>query len=1189
MPNMQLQLLNIHPSVTEVMNHAVWALDSDPEMKNLEKVQSSRSFTPPDRSPPSSFCPSSLHVPKKRNRNRHENLVLGRSAKDVSFISSGTNTPSEQQSGIQQLSSCAISTVINTEEYPQEICEPPPMTAQLPPGENGESTGFGILREVPRFSPVAESPLRLSDLMDNVSVAESRTSPTKAAASSTPIHHPMVHSKPLPDMNDEQRHAVSSKPFQPFTPTDSPSTHAIHTTHLNDQLGNEEARSLWDLRSSISGISERRIESPLRLSKLVSNRQEDHHIAAPTHVAGSSSPVKTPSVASKHVLHLGQADGPASGRGTPESIQDVQLDVEQTPHESGGTLNIHSASNEYEDEFEFPELAPSPTPSSQAEIPWHSSYGVNSSTNDDVADFMRESIQDPDVYVEAHSVVFRSGNNSTTGPHKVIFSLKTLLQKTPEDSWLILVLPGLPHAMQAPKGNFLLHVPDGIGFEIMTSVFDEPEIVGNRFHAQFSPMETLAIPIRACPFDVYPLKRFHVNHVIKETLMISHRSSQRVKDCYTMCYHAICSIQPSQDTCFSAGTCSFSILVEGGPQGAFHIALPSDSRHQIIDLVSVGKPQRGTTRIDIVCPVSQLGSFGIFWQVELKRTKLSFWAPHIRPFVIESRSPIDVMRRKYGNFHFPSRFLSPWDGNENGPISQVPANFATSIPPFDDFDDGSPSATEVSDMDISYSGDYLDHSSATKHQSSPSSMKDLVVSVTSAPESGGSVIASRVLTGGCAVAEDPTVFTHHDHLIIPSQGMSPKSTHVKKRPKSFLHSANTSQDIRTISIGPKKGSKELFHDVETSQNMEPKTVRVKEQTQDLVYSAETSQDTRTESTNLERKTEEPVHTIDGPQNFEKKPANNPKETDNIARRVDPSQDASQNAEMKPTDTPKEADDLAHGVGPSEDAGIEPAATQALTEHPIIQVRSKSEQNLQRGFRSARQKAPTWLVLAILSIFMFAVPSMYLKANLGLVGVGYNTTKELGNQLKLSVLQYGVRAANNTMVFLDQLCEKQINEAHPSHPTPHNVEFENLPEDSTDNSETQHSEETTSQLQCEDQPESEADGGEPVGEFREHPNSGLPDSFRELHGVVCDKSIGCLKILEREVDDLLESYFLTIGKSRFRPIDRHRGPLTFRDRIDYFLGWPGPKENDFNPKILQFHAGYEGMTESGPVIKLVKKN
>jgi hypothetical protein len=1186
-PNMQLQLLNIHPSVTEVMNHAVWALGSDPETESLEEVQSSRSSTPPDCSPSSSFCPSSLHVPKKRNRNGHENLVVGRIAKDVSFISSGTNTPSEKQSGIQQLSPCAISTVTNTEEDPQEICEPLPMTAQLSPRENGESTGFGILREVPRFPPVAESPLRLSDLMDDVSVGESRTSPTKAAAPSTPIQHPMVHSKPLPDMNDEQRPAVSSKPFQPFTPTDSPSVHAVHTMHLNE-LGNEEARSLWDLRSTISGISERCIESPSRLSELVSNGQEDHYITAPTHVAGSFTPVNTPSVASKHVLHLGQVDGPTSGRGTPESIQDVQLDVEQTSHESGSTLNTHSASNEYEDEFELPELAPSPTPSSQAEIPWHSNYGVNSSTNVDVADFMRESIQDPDVYVEAHSVVFRSGNNPTTGPHKVIFSLKTLLQKTPEDSWLILVLPGLPYAMQAPKGDFLLHVPDGIGFEIMTSVFDEPEIVGNRFHAQFSPVETLAIPIRACPFDVYPLKRFHVNHVIKETLMISHRSSQRVKDCCTMCYHAICSIQLSQDTCFTAGTCSFSILVEGGPQGAFHIALPSDSGHQIIDLVSVGRPQRGTTRIDIVCPVSQLGSFGIFWQVELKRTKLSFWAPQIRPFVVESRSSIDAMRRKYENFHFPSRFLSPWDGNEAGPVSQVPANFATSIPPFDDFDDGSPSATEVSDMDVSYSGEYLEHSTATKHQSSPSSMKDLVVSVTSAPESGGSVIGSRVLTGGCAVAKDPTVFTHHDGLIIPSQGMSPKITHVKKQPKRFLHSANTSQDIRTISISLKKGSKEPFHDVETSQNMEPKTVDVKEQAQDLVHSAETPQDVRTESTNFERKTEEPVHAIDASQNVEKKPTNSPKEADNLVRGFDPSQDASQNAEKKPTNnTPKEADDLAHGVGPSQDAEIELAATQAPTEHPVIQVRSKSEQNLQRRFRSARQKIPIWLVLAILSIFMFAVPFMYLKANLGLVGVSYNTTREFGNQLKLSVLQYGVRAANNTMVFLDQLCEKQINEAQPSYPTPHNVEFENLPEDSTDNSETQHSEEMTSQLQYEDQPESEADGGEPAGEFREHPNSVLPNSFRELHGVVCDKSIGCLRILEREVDDLLESYFLAIGKAKLRPIDRHRGPLTFRDRIDYFLGWPGPKENDFNPKILQFHSGFEGMTESGPVIKLVK--
>ncbi|KAL1998665.1 hypothetical protein VTN02DRAFT_5773 [Thermoascus thermophilus] len=288
------------------------------------------------------------------------------------------------------------------------------------------------------------------------------------------------------------------------------------------------------------------------------------------------------------------------------------------------------------------DLAPSPAPSSQLEIPWNSTaglseyeeewyrYGQSSGPFGDKKHSC-DAANEPEIVISGGLLLFRSPRNSRPAKYRIAVTASLMLGEKRSKGWQDLIVPGLPKVDPDEGGFFLFQIPEDMGMEFRTTNLNRYKIVQDCFCAEFLNFGDLVVPLRICDPKYYGIvKNFTVDQEVRADHTITQSSQDGDAPRLSVRYHAVCSLQ-IHNLCFWSEKCSFFIDVDGGPQGSFTSQLEPQEGLKTIKLDTDGDRPAGVSRIQVFCSPDDLELFCVSWKVNLDGNLPSTWLPKIHP------------------------------------------------------------------------------------------------------------------------------------------------------------------------------------------------------------------------------------------------------------------------------------------------------------------------------------------------------------------------------------------------------------------------------------------------------------------------------------------------------------------------------------------------------------------------------
>lgn len=318
-------------------------------------------------------------------------------------------------------------------------------------------------------------------------------------------------------------------------------------------------------------------------------------------------------------------------------------------------------------------LAPSPIPSSQLEIPWNSTaglngyeeewyrYGQNSGPFGDKKHYC-DAANEPEIVILDGLLLFRSPRNSRPAKYRIAVTASLMLGEKRSKGWQDLIVPGLPKVNPDEGGFFLFQIPEDMGMEFRTTNLNRYKIVQDCFCAEFLNPGDLVVPLRICDPKYYGIVRnFTVDQEIRADHTITQNSQDGNATRLSVKYHAVCSLQ-IHNLCFWSEKCSFFIDVDGGPQGSFTSQLEQQEGLKTINLDMDGDRPPGVSRIQVFCSPSDLELFCVSWKVNLDGKLPSTWLPKVHPVL----SSFPDRKGDYLRYKLESNETKDFPAGENG-------------------------------------------------------------------------------------------------------------------------------------------------------------------------------------------------------------------------------------------------------------------------------------------------------------------------------------------------------------------------------------------------------------------------------------------------------------------------------------------------------------------------------------------
>lgn len=235
--------------------------------------------------------------------------------------------------------------------------------------------------------------------------------------------------------------------------------------------------------------------------------------------------------------------------------------------------------------------------------------------------------------------------NARREKYRFCITMYVTLQKG-EDHWYTLVVPGLPRSTEFESGRLAIDFPEDLIFEFQPNhlsdcmIKEESKNGWRTARADFRSSANLVVPMRLTAGKDYgPLTNF----TIDQQISAEHIFEEIGDDVeWYLQYSAVCSVR-LHNLCMWAEQCSFTIYVDGGPNGHFRMCLSFEDfwkgllEPPVFCLNAEDKPV-GLSQIDVFCPPMALEKFYLTWEINSTDRKGESWIPRIFSHSIVDRS-----------------------------------------------------------------------------------------------------------------------------------------------------------------------------------------------------------------------------------------------------------------------------------------------------------------------------------------------------------------------------------------------------------------------------------------------------------------------------------------------------------------------------------------------------------------------
>ncbi|ODH38530.1 hypothetical protein ACO22_02294 [Paracoccidioides brasiliensis] len=286
---------------------------------------------------------------------------------------------------------------------------------------------------------------------------------------------------------------------------------------------------------------------------------------------------------------------------------------------------------ESKDNIEKPMKLPSPTPSSQLDMPWSSADELAKkwAVDDNLGE--KSTIPVPElVIVEEICRDFYILSSKSAGKAMFIieFDMKITLGPAQPGGWQLLKIPGLP-VDQYGKGTLKLEIPHGLTKKRLDCESDcllYLERIDTGCIADFNLAKPLVVSLRAVELLTSESRD---NRVLNYETSVTLNRRRKLGTSVIVEYTAVCVLSLYQKS-VSAEEGAIDVIISDGPGGYFEWTMENGNRDFRIDQKPVNASDIGTTKVRIFCKEKDLDQcFRITWYIPYWPSFSPTWTPKL--------------------------------------------------------------------------------------------------------------------------------------------------------------------------------------------------------------------------------------------------------------------------------------------------------------------------------------------------------------------------------------------------------------------------------------------------------------------------------------------------------------------------------------------------------------------------------